>query len=46
MRDLFFVADRHIFITGASSGLGEHFAKTLSECGARVSLAARRTERL
>jgi NAD(P)-dependent dehydrogenase (short-subunit alcohol dehydrogenase family) len=46
MRDLFFVADRHIFITGASSGLGEHFAKTLSERGARVSLAARRTERL
>jgi NAD(P)-dependent dehydrogenase (short-subunit alcohol dehydrogenase family) len=46
MRDLFSVADKHILITGASSGLGEHFAKTLSECGARVSLAARRIERL
>jgi NAD(P)-dependent dehydrogenase (short-subunit alcohol dehydrogenase family) len=46
MRDLFSVADRHILITGASSGLGEHFARTLSERGARVSLAARRIERL
>jgi NAD(P)-dependent dehydrogenase (short-subunit alcohol dehydrogenase family) len=46
MRDLFSVVDKHILITGASSGLGEHFAKTLSERGARVSLAARRIERL
>ena len=46
MRDLFSVTDKHILITGASSGLGEHFAKTLSERGARVSLAARRIERL
>lgn len=46
MRDLFSVTDKHILITGASSGLGEHFAKTLSEHGARVSLAARRIERL
>jgi len=46
MRDLFSVADKHIFITGASSGLGAHFAKILSERGARVSLAARRIERL
>jgi len=46
MRDLFSVADRHIFKTGASGGLGERFAKTLSERGARVSLATRRTERL
>ena len=33
MRDLFSVTDKHILITGASSGLGEHFAKTLSERG-------------
>ena len=46
MRDLFSVTDKHILITGASSGLGEHFAKTLSERGARVSLAARRIQRL
>lgn len=46
MRDLFSVTDKHILITGASSGLGEHFARTLSERGASVSLAARRIGRL
>lgn len=34
------------FITGASSGLGLHFAHLLSGAGARVALAARRTDRL
>ena len=33
-------------ITGASSGLGAHFAKVLSRGGAQVVLASRRTERL
>lgn len=33
-------------ITGASSGLGEHFARILAAAGARVVVAARRTERL
>lgn len=33
-------------ITGASSGLGEHFATILSQAGARVVVAARRAERL
>ncbi|MEO1574967.1 MAG: SDR family oxidoreductase [Pseudomonadota bacterium] len=33
-------------VTGASSGLGAHFARTLHAAGARVALAARRTERL
>lgn len=33
-------------VTGASSGLGEHFAKTLSKQGATVVLAARRLEKL
>ena len=33
-------------ITGASSGLGAHFAQTLAGSGARVILAARRKERL
>ncbi|OSJ13573.1 short-chain dehydrogenase [Bradyrhizobium canariense] len=33
-------------VTGASSGLGVRFAKTLARCGARVALTARRLERL
>lgn len=33
-------------VTGASSGLGEHFALTLARHGARVVLAARRRDRL
>lgn len=34
------------FVTGASGGLGRHFALTLARAGARVALAARRLERL
>ncbi|HJW54135.1 MAG TPA: SDR family oxidoreductase [Burkholderiaceae bacterium] len=33
-------------VTGASSGLGARFAKTLAQAGAQVVLAARRIERL
>ena len=33
-------------ITGASSGLGEQFAKALSEQGCDVAVLARRVERL
>ena len=33
-------------ITGASSGLGAHFAHTLAQAGARVVVTARRTDRL
>ncbi|MCC7276537.1 MAG: glucose 1-dehydrogenase [Alphaproteobacteria bacterium] len=33
-------------VTGASSGLGRHFALTLARAGARVALAARRKDRL
>lgn len=33
-------------VTGASSGLGEHFAQVLSQCGAKVAIAARRADRL
>jgi len=35
-----------VVITGASSGLGEATARHLSEKGAKVALAARRTERI
>jgi NAD(P)-dependent dehydrogenase (short-subunit alcohol dehydrogenase family) len=37
---------RLALVTGASSGLGSHFAQTLSAAGARVALAARRVDRL
>lgn len=40
------LSGRVAFITGASSGLGEQFARTLSRAGAAVVLAARRVERL
>src|SRR5260370_42018269 len=34
------------FVTGASSGIGRHFAETLAAAGARVAVAARRADRL
>src|SRR5579875_3555604 len=37
---------RVVLLTGASSGIGAHLARTLSAAGARVVLAARRVERL
>ena len=37
---------RTALVTGASSGLGRHFALTLAAHGASVALAARRVERL
>ena len=37
---------RTALVTGASSGLGRHFARTLAAHGATVALAARRVERL
>ncbi|WP_201494666.1 SDR family oxidoreductase [Rubrivivax sp. A210] len=40
------LSGRVAFITGASSGLGEQFARTLAAAGAGVVLAARRIERL
>lgn len=40
------LSGRVAFVTGASSGLGEQFARALSRAGAGVVLAARRMERL
>ncbi|MEM1113495.1 MAG: SDR family oxidoreductase [Pseudomonadota bacterium] len=37
---------RTALVTGASSGLGEHFARVLAAAGARVAVGARRVERL
>lgn len=43
---LFDVSGRAVLVTGASSGLGRHFAITLARAGASVVLGARRLERL
>lgn len=42
----FALTDKVAVVTGASSGLGAHFAQTLVDAGARVVLAARRVDRL
>ena len=42
----FDISGRVALVTGASSGFGRHFADVLAQAGARVVLAARRTERV
>lgn len=42
----FDLSGKNVLVTGASSGLGRNFAKTLSRSGANVVLAARRVEQL
>ena len=44
--DIFDLSGKVALITGASSGLGRHFSKTLSEAGATVILSARRMDNL
>lgn len=46
MSTLFSLKDKVVLVTGASSGLGAHFAQVLSGAGAKVVIAARRVERL
>ena len=40
------LSNRTILVTGASSGLGAHFARTFARHGASVVIAARRADRL
>jgi NAD(P)-dependent dehydrogenase (short-subunit alcohol dehydrogenase family) len=42
MADLFGLSARHALVTGASSGLGRHFAGVLATAGAKVTVGARR----
>src|SRR5262249_37709485 len=40
------LSGRTVLVTGASSGLGRHFAKIVAAAGAKVAIAARRADRL
>ena len=46
MNDIFDLTGKTAIITGASSGLGKHFAKTLSAAGANLVICARRVQNL
>jgi NAD(P)-dependent dehydrogenase (short-subunit alcohol dehydrogenase family) len=46
MDGLFSLQGKIVLVTGASSGLGAHFAQVVGIAGARVVVAARRVERL
>lgn len=46
MLDVFSLTGTHVLVTGASSGLGKHFAGRLAQAGGNVTLAARRAQAL
>ncbi|SRR5579883_218570 len=46
MKELFSVQNKTALITGASSGIGKHFARTLAKHGANVILIGRNQNRL
>lgn len=45
-QDLFDLTGQAAVVTGASGGLGRHFAMMLARAGAKVAVAARRSDRL
>ncbi|UVE19588.1 SDR family oxidoreductase [Pseudomonas sp. LS44] len=45
-KNIFSLAGKTVLITGASSGIGAHYAKTVAQYGARVIIGARRVDRL
>ncbi len=46
LSSVFDLTTKHILVTGASSGLGRHFARTLTQAGARVALCSRGIDKL
>ncbi|SVA30401.1 uncharacterized protein METZ01_LOCUS83255, partial [marine metagenome] len=46
IQNIFHLEGKVALVTGASSGLGRHFSKTLSSAGAEVILASRNTKKL
>lgn len=46
MKNLVSLQEKHILVTGASSGMGKVFAQMIAEQGARVTILARNEERL
>lgn len=44
--EMFTLAGKSALVTGASSGLGRHFAMVLSRAGAKVAVGARRVDKL
>ena len=46
IHSLFTLSGKTALVSGASSGLGEHFSQVLAAAGARVIVAARRDDRL
>ena len=44
--DKFSLQGKLVLVTGASSGLGTHFAQLLASSGAKVAVAARRADKL
>ncbi len=46
MRTPFSLDGRVALVTGASSGIGAHFAQTLANAGAKVAIVARREAKL